>query len=291
MFGRVITAMATPFDAEGRLDLSAAVALAEHLVANGSDGLVLAGSTGESPTLTTDEKRALIEAVVGSVGGRADVIAGTGTYDTATSVSLSQMAADAGANGLLVVTPYYSRPPQAGLLAHFKVVAQATELPIILYDIPIRTGRKIEHETLMELATVPTIIGVKDAAGDLAATARTMADKPADFTLWSGDDILTLPMLALGAHGVISVAGHLIASRLQEMIAAHAKGDGERAAAINAELLPLIDVLFITSNPIALKAALAMVGHPVGDPRLPLIPATEAQRSQIHDVLVRSGLV
>lgn len=291
MFGRVITAMVTPFDGDGRLDLDAAAASARHLVANGSDGLVLAGSTGESPTLTTEEKRQLIAVVVDAVGGDADVIAGTGTYDTQTSIALGQMAAEAGANGLLVVTPYYSRPPQAGLLAHFKAVAAATDLPIILYDIPIRTGRKIEHDTLMELATVPNIVGVKDAAGDLAATARTMADKPADFTLWSGDDVLTLPMVALGAYGVISVASHLVGARIQEMIAAFHKGDVESAAAINAELVPLLDVLFITSNPIPLKAALAMVGRPVGDPRLPLIPADESQRSQIHDVLVRTGLV
>jgi len=291
MFGRVITAMATPFDRNGALDLERAQALAEHLVANGSDGLVLAGSTGESPTLSVEEKRDLFAAVVERVGSRADVIAGTGTYSTRESIHLSQMAAEQGVNGLLVVTPYYSRPPQSGLLEHFTAVAGSTELPVILYDIPSRTARKIEHETLLALAEVPNIVGVKDAAGDLAGTARLVAEKPDDFTIWSGDDALTLPMLSLGAHGVISVASHLVGARLQEQIAAHSKGDLDRAAAINAELVPIFDVLFITSNPIPLKAALDMVGQPVGDPRLPLVPATEAERSKVRAVLEQLGLM
>lgn len=291
MFGRVITAMATPFTPEGALDLEGAQALAEHLVAVGNDGLVIVGSTGESPTLSFQEKSDLIAAVVSAVGERADVIAGTGTYDTAETIHLSEMAAAQGARGLLVVTPYYSRPPQSGLLAHFSAVAAATDLPIILYDIPIRTGRKIEHATLLELAKVPTIIGVKDAAADLAGTARLMAEKPDDFTLWSGDDALTLPMMSLGAHGVISVAGHLCAPSLREMIDAYLKGDVERAAAINRALVPLFDVLFITSNPIPLKAALAMTGREVGNPRLPLVPATEAERAQIHAVLTELGVI
>lgn len=285
MFGKVITAMATPFAADGSLDVAGARALAEHLVANGSDGIVVCGSTGESPTLSTAEKRELIATVVDAVGSRADVIAGTGTYDTAESIELSRMAAEAGAKGLLVVTPYYSRPPQSGLLAHFTAVANATDLPVILYDIPIRTGRKIEHETLLELARVPNIIGVKDAAADLTGTARLAAEAPADFTIWSGDDALTLPMLSLGAYGVISVAAHLVGPRIQEMIAAHGKGDVESAAALNAELVPLIDVLFITSNPIPLKAALEMLGLPAGAPRLPLVSATDQERSRIRAVL------
>ena len=291
MFGRVITAMATPFDRNGALDLDRARALAEHLVANGSDGLVLAGSTGESPTLTFEEKRDLFAAVSDAVGARADVIAGTGTYDTRETIHLSTMAAEHGVDGLLVVTPYYSRPPQTGLLAHFRAVASAVELPIILYDIPSRTARKIEHDTLLKLAEVPNIVGVKDAAGDLAGTARLAASKPDDFTIWSGDDALTLPMLALGAHGVISVASHLVGARLQALVEAHAKGDAELAASINRELVPIFDVLFITSNPIPLKAALDMVGQPAGDPRLPLIPATEAEKTKVTAVLQQLGLV
>jgi 4-hydroxy-tetrahydrodipicolinate synthase len=291
MFGRVITAMATPFDKDGALDLDRARALAEHLVANGSDGLVLAGSTGESPTLSFEEKRDLFKAVADAVGARADIIAGTGTYNTKETIHLSQMAGEQGVDGLLVVTPYYSRPPQSGLLAHFKSVASETNLPIILYDIPSRTARKIEHETLLALAEVPNIVGVKDAAGDLAGTARLAAEKPDDFTIWSGDDAVTLPMLSLGVHGVISVASHLAGSKIQELIEAHTKGDAERAAMINRELVPLFDVLFITSNPIPLKAALAMIGQPVGDPRLPLVPATDPEKSQVRAVLQQLGLV
>jgi 4-hydroxy-tetrahydrodipicolinate synthase len=291
MFGRVITAMATPFDRNGALDLERARGLAEHLVANGSDGLVLAGSTGESPTLSFEEKRDLFATVTDAVGARADIIAGTGTYNTAETIHLSTMAAEQGVAGLLVVTPYYSRPPQSGLLAHFRAVAKATDLPIILYDIPSRTARKIEHETLLKLAEVPNIVGVKDAAADLAGTARLAAEAPDDFTIWSGDDALTLPMLSLGGHGVISVASHLVGSRLQELVEAHSKGDGDLAASINRDLVPLFDVLFITSNPIPLKAALAMIGQPVGEPRLPLVPATEAETTKVRAVLQQLGLV
>ena len=291
MFGRVITAMATPFDKSGALDLDRARALAEHLVANGSDGLVIAGSTGESPTLSLEEKRDLFRAVADAVGARADVIAGTGTYDTKETIHLSKTAEEQGVDGLLVVTPYYSRPPQSGLLAHFKAVASETDLPIILYDIPSRTARKIEHDTLLALAEVPNIVGVKDAAGDLAGTARLASAKPDGFTIWSGDDALTLPMLSLGAHGVISVASHLVGPRLQELVEAHTKGDAERAAAVNRELVPLFDVLFITSNPIPLKAALEMIGQPAGDPRLPLVPATDGEKAQVRVVLQQLGLV
>jgi len=291
MFGRVITAMATPFAADGSLDLAGAQTLARAIVERGSDGLVVCGSTGESPVLSTEEKRDLIGAVVEAVGGRADVIAGTGTYDTRASIVLSRMAAEQGANGLLVVTPYYSRPPQTGLLAHFRAVARATDLPVILYDIPSRTGRKIEHDTILALAQEPTIVGIKDAVGDLAGTARLAAQKPHDFTIWSGDDALTLPMLALGAVGVISVAAHLAGARIAEMITSFGKGDTLGAAAIAAELTPLFEVLFITSNPIPLKAALAMVGLPAGDPRLPLVPATDEQRDQVRAVLTQMGLV
>lgn len=288
--GRVITAMATPFRADASLDLDGARALATHLVDHGSDGLVIAGTTGEAPTLTHEEKRDLWHAVVEAVAGRAAVIAGTGTYSTAESIELTQTAEAAGADAVLVVTPYYSRPPQSGLAAHFKAVAAATSLPVVLYDIPSRTARKIEHATLLDLATVPTIVGVKDAAGDLAGTAKLAADAPA-FKIWSGDDALTLPMLAVGALGVVSVASHLAGHRIAEMIAAHDKGDVEGAAQINRELAPLFEVLFITSNPIPLKAALAMAGLPAGPVRLPLVEATDAERDRVRSVLNRLGLI
>jgi 4-hydroxy-tetrahydrodipicolinate synthase len=290
-FGRVLTAMVTPFTPGGSLDLNGASRLAAHLIANGSDGLVVAGTTGESPTLMREEKRDLFRAVVETVRGKASVIAGTGTYSTAESIELSRMAKDQGVDGLLLVTPYYSRPPQAGLLAHFEAVAKEVPLPIVLYDIPSRTGRKIEHDTLLALAKVRNIVGVKDAAGDLAGTARLAAEKPADFAIWSGDDVLTLPMLSVGGIGVVSVASHLVGGRIQEMIAAHEKGDSDGAAAIHHDLLPLIDALFVTSNPIPVKAALEMVGLPAGPTRLPLVPATDAERSMIRAALQGSGLI
>jgi 4-hydroxy-tetrahydrodipicolinate synthase len=288
--GRVITAMATPFRSDGSLDLDGAARLASHLVDHGSEGIVVAGTTGESPTLTHDEKRELFRAVAATVEGRAAVIAGTGTYSTAESIELSQMASGCGVDALLLVTPYYSRPPQAGLLAHFTAVAAAVELPIILYDIPSRTGRKIDHPTLLDLARVPNIVGVKDAAGDLSGTARLVAEAP-NLTVWSGDDILTLPMLSVGATGVISVASHLAGGRIGEMIAAYDKGQVDIAEQIHHELLPLFEVLFITSNPIPLKAALAMLGLPAGPVRLPLVEAGEAEKTKIRAVLEKLGIL
>lgn len=288
--GRMITAMATPFAKDGSLDLDGAVKLASHLADHGSDGVVLAGTTGESPTLTREEKRELFSAVVPAVRGRASVIAGTGTYSTAESVELSRMAAGCGVDALLVVTPYYSRPPQAGLEAHFRTVAAATDLPVMLYDIPARTARKIEHETFLRLADVPGIAGVKDAAGDPSGTARLVADLP-DWTIWSGDDALTLPMLAVGAAGVVSVAGHLAGNRIAEMIAAHDKGQIDVAAQINRDLVPLVDALFCTTSPIPLKAALAMVGLPGGPVRLPLVDATERETSIMRAALEKLGIL
>jgi 4-hydroxy-tetrahydrodipicolinate synthase len=288
--GRVITAMATPFRNDGSLDLEGARRLATHLVDHGSDALVVAGTTGESPTLTHEEKRDLWAAVADVIRGRAPLIAGTGTYSTAESLELSRTAAEAGADALLLVTPYYSKPPQSGLAAHFKAIAASTSLPIVLYDIPGRTARKIEHATLLELAEVPNIVGVKDAAADLAGTARLAAEAPG-FLIWSGDDALTLPMLAVGATGVVSVASHLVGHRLKEMIAAHDKGDVEGAAQINRELVPIYEALFITSNPIPLKAALDMLDLPAGPVRLPLVNATKDERDRVSSAMARLGLI
>ena len=289
-FGRVVTAMATPFRKDGSLDTDGAAKLARHLIDHGSDGLVVAGTTGEAPTLTHEEKRDLWTAVAEAIRGKAPLIAGTGTYSTAESIELTETAETAGADAILVVTPYYSKPPQSGLAAHFKAVAAATSLPVILYDIPSRTARKIEHATLLELAEVPNIVGVKDAAADLAGTAKLAAEAPA-FKIWSGDDALTLPMLAVGAIGVVSVASHLVGHRLREMLAAHDKGDVEGAAQINRELVPIFEALFITSNPIPLKAALEMVGLPAGPVRLPLVDATKAERDRVSSALAGLGLI
>ena len=288
--GRVITAMATPFRKDGSLDLDGARRLAGHLLDHGSDALVVAGTTGESPTLTHEEKRDLWAAVAEVARGRAPLIAGTGTYSTAESIELSHTAEEVGADALLVVTPYYSKPPQSGLVAHFKAIAASTALPIVLYDIPGRTARKIEHATLLELAEVPNIIGVKDAAADLAGTAKLAAEAPG-FRIWSGDDALTLPMLAVGAVGVVSVASHIVGHRLAEMVAAHDKGDVEGATQINRDLVPIFEALFITSNPIPLKAALEMLGLPAGPVRLPLVDATEAERNRVSSALAGLGLI
>lgn len=288
--GRLLTAMATPFTADGRLDLDGAVRLASHLADHGSEGIVLSGTTGESPTLSRDEKRELLAAVIPAVRGRAAVIAGTGTYSTAETIELSNDAEKAGADALLVVTPYYSRPPQSGLAAHFRAVAGSTGLPVILYDIPARTGRKIEHETFLDLAGVPSIVGVKDAAGDVVGTTRLVADLPG-WTIWSGDDALTLPMLAVGATGVISVASHLAGNRIAEMIAAHDKGQVEQAGQIHRDLLPLLDALFCTSSPIPLKAALHMCGLPGGPLRLPLVEATDGEKTKIRAALEKLGII
>ena len=289
-FGRLITAMATPFAPDESLDLEGAATLARYLVSHGTESIVVAGTTGESPTLSKEEKRDLFTTVVEAVRGRAAVIAGTGTYSTAESIELSEMAAGCGVDGLLLVTPYYSRPPQSGLLRHFSAVAGAVDLPIILYDIPSRTGRKIEHPTLLELAKVPNIIGVKDAAGDPAGTSKLAGAAPG-FTIWSGDDALTLPMLSVGAIGVVSVASHVAGERIAESIAAHVKGDVEHAAAVDHELRPLYEVLFITSNPIPLKAALAMMGLPAGPCRSPLVDATDHEKTRIRAVLSKLGIV
>jgi 4-hydroxy-tetrahydrodipicolinate synthase len=288
--------MVTPFGPDGpqgsgRLDLSRARRLASWLVDHGSHGLVVTGSTGEAPTLSDAEKVALWEAVVDEVGDRASVIAGSGTYDTAHSVELTKQAEAVGCHGALVVTPYYNRPPQSGLLAHFRAVAEATSLPVILYDIPSRTGRKIEHRTIMELAGIGNIVGIKDACGDLQGAARLVAESPPDFEVWCGNDGDTLGWLAVGAVGVVSVASHLVGPHMVEMIAAHKAGDVHAALKIHLGLIPLFDVLSITTNPIPIKAALELAGHPVGPPRLPLPPATREQTEAIRRVLERAGIV
>lgn len=274
-FGAVVCAMATPFDGEGRLDPEGAAELARWLCAHGNDGLVLAGTTGESPALSDEEKLDLWRAVGAAVD--VPILAGTSTSDTAHSVALTRAAsAIDGITGILAVTPYYSRPSQAGLEAHFRALAEATELPVVLYDIPVRTGRKIAHETLLRLVTdVPNIVGVKDAAGSPADSARLLAEAPAGFELYCGDDALTLPMLAIGACGVVSVASHWAGEAMAEMVAAFGKGDVEHARQINARLIPSWEFESgdLTPNPMPAKAALRALGLPAGQCRLPIGPA------------------
>lgn len=290
-FGDLITAMVTPFDGEGNLDVDGAAELASWLGEQGSDGLVLAGSTGEGPTLSDDEKITLWRSVHEAVGDKATIIANTGTYDTRHSIHLTKEAEKIGVDGVLVVTPYYNRPPQAGLLAHFKAVAAATALPVILYDIPLRSSRKIEHETILELAAVDNIVGVKDACGDAQGAARLTAEAPGDFQVYSGNDGDTLPWLAVGAVGVIAVASHVAGPEMAEMISRFKSNDTETAQKINKGLMPVFDVMSITTNPIPVKAALKLMGKPAGDPRLPLIPATDNEVARIRGVLEGAGVL
>jgi 4-hydroxy-tetrahydrodipicolinate synthase len=267
--------MVTPFAADGSLDTTAAARLANRLVDAGCDGLVISGTTGESPTTTDDEKLDLLRAVLEAVGDRARVITGAGTYDTAHSVRLAKAAAAEGAHALLVVTPYYSKPPQAGLIAHFTAVADATELPVLLYDIPPRSVIPIQPETIWALAAHPNIVGIKDAKGDLHSGGQIMAET--GLAYYSGDDALNLPWLAMGATGFISVISHLAAGQLRELLSAFGSGDIATARKINVAVAPLCDAMARLGGVTMSKAGLRLQGFDVGDPRLPQIAATPEQ--------------
>lgn len=285
-FGSVITAMVTPFDDRGDLDLDAAVDLAVWLVANGSDGLVLSGTTGESPTLSESEELVLFRTIRGAV--TVPILAGAGSNSTASAVEQTKRASELGVDGILSVTPYYNRPSQAGLEAHFKAVAEATDLPVVLYDIPARTGRKIATETVLRLARdVPNIVALKDAAGDPAETARLIAQAPSGFEVYCGDDALTLPLLAVGAVGVISVASHWVGRQLGELIQAVSKGDLELARRINAGLIASYDYESgdEAPNPIPTKTLLRVLGLRVGDCRPPMGPAPDWLANSARQVL------
>lgn len=289
-FGRVLTAMVTPFDDSGALDLGAAAELAQFLVETGTDGLVLAGTTGESPVLSESESAALFRRVRESV--TVPLLAGAGSNSTAHAVELTRMATDAGMDGILSVTPYYNRPPQAGLLHHFTAVANATDLPVMIYDIPVRTGRKVATGTLLELATeVDNIVAVKDAAGDAVESARLIAAAPEGFELYSGDDAMTLPLLAVGAVGVVSVASHWAATQFGEMVDAHAKGDVATARRINALLAESFS--FESSddapNPIPTKAMMRVLGLRVGACRPPMVGEPEDLETRARAVLEGLG--
>ena len=289
-FGSVLVAMVTPFDDDLELDLDAAVSLARWLVDQGADGLVLAGTTGEAPTLSDDESVDLWAAVREAV--TVPLLAGTGSNDTRHTVHLSRRAAATGVDGLLVVTPYYNRPSQAGLEAHFRAVADATELPFLIYDIPIRTGRKVDTEVLIRLAhDVATMVGVKDAAGDPGTSARVVAEAPDGFDLYSGDDAFTLPLLAVGASGVIGVAAHWSAPEHAEMISAHTKGDVDTARRVNARLLDSYDYEAWGGAPQAVntKALLRILDLPVGSTRPPIGPDPDGVDDAARAVLAGLG--
>jgi 4-hydroxy-tetrahydrodipicolinate synthase len=270
-FGKVLSAMVTPFHDDGSLNLDGAAELARWLIDHGNDGLVIAGTTGESPTLTHNEQVDLVRTVVDAVD--APVIAGTGSNDTRAAVELTQRASEAGATGVLVVTPYYNRPSQAGLLAHFKAVAASTDLPVVVYDIPVRTGRKIDTDTLLELAhDVPNIVALKDAAGDPGETALLISQAPDDFEVYSGDDSLTLPLCAVGGVGVVGVATHWTGAEHQEMFAALESGDLASAQKVNSELQAsfLFETGLAAPNPIPTKVMMNLLGLPVGGGRAPM---------------------
>ena len=290
-FGAVLTAMVTPFDAEGSVDLTGAVTLARHLVDNGSDGLVVTGTTGEGPTLSDSERVQLWTTVAREVA--VPVVAGSTSNDTAHSVELTRMATDAGAAGILAVTPYYNRPSQAGIAAHFAAVAAATPLPVIIYDIPVRTGRKVAVDTMLQLVQeCPNIVGVKDASGDPGGAAKLMARAGAGFQCYSGDDSLTLPLLAVGAVGVVSVASHWVGKEIGEMIGLYLEGDVEGARELNAALIDAVS--FQSSdeapNPLPTKAVMRVQGLPAGQCRLPMGQAPDWLEPKARAMLAKLDL-
>ena len=269
--GRLLTAMVTPFDSDGRVDYAQARRLAEALVASGSDGVVVAGTTGESPTLTHDEEERLFAEIKEALEGKGDVVAGTGSNSTAEAVKYTATATRIGADAVLSVVPYYNKPPQEGLYRHFKAVADSTDLPVILYNVTGRTAVNMSAETVVRLSEIPNIIGVKEAGGDLGQAAQIIRDAAPGFLVWSGNDDQTYPMMAMGGYGVISVASHLVGSQIKAMMGMTLEGDLERAAAEHRRLLPLFQGLFVLANPIPVKYAVNRAGINVGEPRLPLV--------------------
>jgi 4-hydroxy-tetrahydrodipicolinate synthase len=292
LFGPLVTAMVTPFTADGAVDYPRAQELAARLLQNGSTGIVVSGTTGESPTVIKQEKLDLFRAVK-DAAGQAPVIANTGSYDTAATVSLTEEAEKIGVAGILGVVPYYSRPSQEGLYQHFKAMAQATSLPVMLYNLPGRTARNMEVATTARLSEIPNIVATKEASGDLAQIARTRIATGDDFQIYSGNDGDTLPMLTLGACGVVSVISHIAGKEMRQMMDAFWKGDTDTARDIHLRLMPVVDSLFpaSTPNPAPLKAALQLHGFDCGGLRLPLVEATEAERSAVEKSMRGAGLL
>ncbi|MDP2935170.1 MAG: 4-hydroxy-tetrahydrodipicolinate synthase [Dehalococcoidia bacterium] len=287
VLGRLLTAMVTPFDETGGVDYGQAKRLAVSLLASGSDGLVVAGTTGESPTLTREEKLALFSEVRSAVGDKGAIIAGTGSNSTRESVELTREAEKTGVDGVLLVVPYYNKPTQEGLYQHFRAIAEATRLPCILYNVPSRTITNLAPETVVRLAEVPNIVGVKEASGNLEQTAHIIQGTPRDFRVWSGNDSDTFHIMSLGGYGVISVASHLVGFEIKQMIERCVAGQTSAAAAVHAALLPLVNALFVLSNPIPVKYALNHMGLNVGKPRLPLTEPDEKSADLIRKTLAR----
>ena len=285
--GRLLTAMVTPFDESGQVDYEQARCLANALLASGSDGMIVSGTTGESPTLTTEEKLRLFAEVKGSVGTRGAVVAGTGNYNTAESIELSKEAEQAGVDALLLVVPYYNKPPQEGLYQHFKAIAESVHIPCILYNVTSRTSLNMAHETTLRLSHIDNIVGVKEAGSDMDQIARIIDGAGDGFRVWSGNDNETFHIVSMGGYGVVSVVSHLVGRQIKQMIGLLLEGDVERAAAEHRRLHPLFKVLFVISNPIPVKYAVNKVGFNVGSPRLPLVPPDDRSAAEIDAMLAR----
>ena len=288
MLGEVLTAIVTPFDASGAVDYERFRELATHLVENGSDGVVVAATTGESPTLSDDERIELVATAVDAVGDRATVVAGTGTYSTAHSVHLTELAHEAGAHGFLVVTPYYNKPPPRGIVEHFKAIAATSDRPIVVYNIPARVVLNLETETIAQLAEIPTVQAVKQANDDLG---QAKAIVELGLELYAGDDPLILPFVELGGLGGVCVHTHVVGPQVKAMITAFRAGDAEEARRLEAETDPALEILKVQTNPIAIKAALNLLGHEVGGVRLPLVEATDKEIAEIRGCLERLALL
>lgn len=284
-FGRVITAMVTPFDEHGKIDFNQTSVLIEHLLANGTDGLVVAGTTGESPTLSHEEKVLLFKHVIAVVNKRVPVLAGTGNYDTAASISLTKDAELSGVDGIMLVTPYYNKPNQRGLYAHFSAIAEATTLPIMLYNIPGRSVINMTAETTIKLSKIKNIVSIKEASGDLNQVAEIIENTPDDFTVYSGDDGTALPILAIGGYGVVSVASHIIGNDISEIINAFNSGNLKEAASVHRKALPIINSLFSAPSPSPVKAALNIKGIDVGNVRLPLVDLTIEEKERLERII------
>ncbi|MET3659278.1 4-hydroxy-tetrahydrodipicolinate synthase [Sporosarcina psychrophila] len=284
-FGQVLTAMVTPFDENGEIDFQATKNLINYLIANGTDGLVVSGTTGESPTLTEEEKVKLFKFTVDVVNGRVPVIAGTGSNNTKGSIELTILAEDVGVDGIMLVAPYYNNPSQEGLYQHFKTISEVTSLPIILYNVPGRSVVNISAETVIRLSKIANIVSIKEASGDLDAMVEIITHTSEDFSLYSGDDGLTIPVLSIGGTGVISVASHVIGNEMQTMIEHFKSGNIQEAAKDHRRLLPIMKALFAAPNPSPVKAALNLKGIPVGGVRLPMIPLSDEQLSSLQRAL------
>jgi 4-hydroxy-tetrahydrodipicolinate synthase len=283
--GRLITAMVTPFTEDGSVDYKQAQRLALALLDSGSDGIVVVGTTGESPTLLRHEELKLFATVKSAVGGRGSVIAGTGSNSTAEAISTTLQAEETGVDACLLVVPYYNKPSQEGLYRHFKAIAEATRLPCIVYNVPSRTVVSLSAETTIRLSKVDNIVGTKEASTDLAAIAQIIKETDDDFTVWSGNDADTLPVMALGGYGVISVVSHLVGRQIQEMLEFFNAGQKDTAARIHRHLMPLFDACFVVSNPVPLKYLLNYIGFAVGDPRPPLIPPDEKTSTFLREAM------